>query len=135
MKEKGEFVPCGTEDVLTTALQTPEHSGRVRGVGGFVTPTAFFNLPKAKKTKITKAELLEELERNRREMAELKALISASNSHSPMFSDKSSCQPVKEGAVVKPPSAKQLLVNDDEDCVACEPPPSSGQKVKFLLIE
>ncbi|XP_074367777.1 uncharacterized protein LOC141708178 isoform X1 [Apium graveolens] len=116
MKEKGEFIPHGTEDVLTTALQTPEHAGRVRGVGGFVTPTTFFNLPKAKKTKITKAELLDQLERNQGEMAELKALVNASNGHSPIFSDKSSYQvPVnKEGAAdkrnvgvaVKPLSAK-----------------------------
>ncbi|XP_074355827.1 uncharacterized protein LOC141695484 [Apium graveolens] len=137
MKEKGEFVPHGTEDVLTTALQTPEHAGRVRGVGGFVTPTAFFNFPKAKKTKITKAELLDQLERNQREMAELKALVNASNGHSPMFSDKSSYQvPVnKEGAAdkrnvgvaVKPLSAKQLLVND-EDFVGFDPSPPSGKK-------
>ncbi|XP_074346995.1 uncharacterized protein LOC141685814 [Apium graveolens] len=137
MKEKGKFVPHGTEDVLTTALQTPEHAGRVRGVGGFVTPTAFFNLPKAKKTKITKAELLDQLERNQREMAELKALVNASNGHSPMFSDKSSYQvPVnKEGAAdkrnvgvaVKPLSAKQLLVND-EDFVGFDPSPPSGKK-------
>ncbi|XP_074365007.1 uncharacterized protein LOC141706073 [Apium graveolens] len=122
------------QKMLTTALQTPEHAGRVRGVGGFVTPTAFFNFPKAKKTQITKAELLE---RNQREMAELKALVNASNDHSPMFSDKSSYQvPVnKEGATnkrnvgvaVKPLSAKQLLVND-EDFVGFDPSPPSGKK-------
>ncbi|KAL6199643.1 hypothetical protein ACLB2K_029426 [Fragaria x ananassa] len=36
----------GHVDVLTTALGTPEYSGRVRGVGGFVKPEAYFHLPK-----------------------------------------------------------------------------------------
>ncbi|KAL6213052.1 hypothetical protein ACLB2K_012500 [Fragaria x ananassa] len=36
----------GPVDVLTTALGTPEYSGRVRGVGGFVKPEAYFHLPK-----------------------------------------------------------------------------------------
>ncbi|XP_074342737.1 uncharacterized protein LOC141680400 [Apium graveolens] len=70
-------------------------------------------------------------------MAELKALVNASSGHSPMFSDKSSYQvPVnKEGAAdkrnvgvaVKPLSAKQLLVND-EDFVGFDPSPPSGKK-------
>ncbi|KAK1401439.1 putative Ulp1 protease family catalytic domain-containing protein [Heracleum sosnowskyi] len=131
-KDNGEFKPSGTDDVLTTALQTPEHSGRVQGVGGYVTPIVFFNLPKQKKCRITKAELLardqqlvEELERTRREMAELKALFNASNIYSPM-SEKSSYLPVQEEAQVKPPSAKELIVNDD--CVAFDDPPPTDKK-------
>lgn len=60
---------------MSAVLQTPEHSGRVRGVGGFVTPTAYFNLPKGKRVRITKAELLardrvmaEEMEKSKLEM-------------------------------------------------------------------
>lgn len=34
------------DDILTQALETPEHSGRVRGIGGQVTPTVYFNLSK-----------------------------------------------------------------------------------------
>ncbi|KAL6535035.1 hypothetical protein OROMI_026409 [Orobanche minor] len=89
---KGEFSPCGSEDVLTKALESPEHSGRVRGVGSFVTPSLFFNLPNGKGCRITKAELMArdrvrdaemekakqemtaELERTRKEMTELKAM-------------------------------------------------------------
>lgn len=63
-------------DVLVTVLQTIEHSGRVRGVGGFVTPILFFNIPKEKRTRITKAELLardrerdEGMERMKKEFA------------------------------------------------------------------
>ena len=95
--------------MLTTALQTPEHSGRVRGVGGFVSPSIFFNLPNGKRSRITKAELLardrerdaelekakqemaNEMEKTRQELAELKALLSKANISSPMVSDKASC--------------------------------------------
>ena len=35
----------GTNDVLTLALGTPEHRGRVRGMGAGVTPTACFHTP------------------------------------------------------------------------------------------
>lgn len=42
----GSLVTEGTSDVLTLALGTPEHPGRVRGKGHGVTPTTFFNLTK-----------------------------------------------------------------------------------------
>lgn len=42
----GEVSTCGTDDVLTKALGNPEHHGRVRGVGGHVKPSTYFNLPK-----------------------------------------------------------------------------------------
>lgn len=35
----------GSNDVLTMALKKPEKTGRVRGVGGFITPTAYFHTP------------------------------------------------------------------------------------------
>ncbi|BFG41041.1 hypothetical protein CerSpe_273150 [Prunus speciosa] len=37
--------------MLTLALGTPEHGGRVRGAGAGVTPTQFFNLPKQQRVK------------------------------------------------------------------------------------
>ena len=122
--------------MLTTALGTPEHSGRVRGVGGYVTPKMFFNLPKEKKSGITKSELLardrvmaEELEKTRREMAELKALFNASNLNSPNLSDKASCQPLGGAeAKCKPTAAKEILVNE-KDCVAYDTPPPPAKKV------
>ncbi|XP_061988645.1 uncharacterized protein LOC133712759 [Rosa rugosa] len=43
---EGEINPEGTDDVLTLALGNPEYPGRVRGVGGFVKPSAYFHLPK-----------------------------------------------------------------------------------------
>ena len=54
--------------MLNKALETPEHSGRVRGVGSFVTPSMFFNLPTGKRCIITKDELLS---RDRERDAEL----------------------------------------------------------------
>ncbi|XP_040374653.1 uncharacterized protein LOC121052830 [Rosa chinensis] len=43
---EGEINPEGTDDVLTLVLGNPEYPGRVRGVGGFVKPSAYFHLPK-----------------------------------------------------------------------------------------
>ncbi|PQM39875.1 uncharacterized protein Pyn_10230 [Prunus yedoensis var. nudiflora] len=37
----------GDQDILTQSLGTPEHCGRVRGVGKFVTPTNYFHTPQA----------------------------------------------------------------------------------------
>lgn len=44
--EAGIIEENGPTDILTMALGTPEYPGRVRGVGGFVKPEAYFNLPK-----------------------------------------------------------------------------------------
>ncbi|KAH6787677.1 hypothetical protein C2S52_007229 [Perilla frutescens var. hirtella] len=46
-QQKKEGVFCSqhpTQDILTQALETPEHCGRVRAVGGNITPTIYFNL-------------------------------------------------------------------------------------------
>ena len=36
---------------MTQALGTPEYGGRVRGVGGFITPTVYFHTAKPRKSK------------------------------------------------------------------------------------
>lgn len=131
--------------MLTKALKTPEHSGRVRGVGSLVAPTVFFNIPAGKRCRITKAELLArdrerdaeyekskqemaaELERTRQEMAELKAML-GSNNPSPRLSEHASCAPnVASPSVVK--HLEPLMVPDDDDCVPVIPIPSEN-KVK-----
>ena len=119
--------------MLTLALETPEHSGRVRGVRGFVTPKLFFNLPRQERNRVSKADLSDELERQRKEIAELKAMIHASNIGSPI-SSKSSCQPVVEEEkqvaepTKKPDAAKELGLNDDDDFVAIIDPPPPAKK-------
>ncbi|CAL2277717.1 unnamed protein product [Prunus armeniaca] len=51
LKEKEEVLitVSGYNDVLAMALGTLEHAGRVRGVGGFVKPSSFFNVPRKKR--------------------------------------------------------------------------------------
>ncbi|KAL6494185.1 hypothetical protein OROGR_030985 [Orobanche gracilis] len=48
-EEDGSY--CGPYDALTKALGNPEHRGRVRGVGGHVTPSTYFHQPKPTKRK------------------------------------------------------------------------------------
>ena len=142
-KKMGELEMSGSWDVLSLALETPEHTGRVRGVGGSVTPKAFFNLPKTR-NRVTKAELMardqqrdEEMEKTKKELAELRALITANTLHSPNLSDKGSFQAQVEGEglgmKMKPAAAKELVVDEGEDCVAIDPPPPSEKKVKQTL--
>lgn len=124
-KEKGEIQFSGAEDVLTTALESLEHSGRVRAVGGYITPKQFFNLPREKKVRITKEELMardrqrdEKTQALEAEIAKLKALISSGmNHHSPMQSEKASFQPENNQP------AAIVLEFDDEDCVPTDAPP------------
>ncbi|KAA0054847.1 putative serine/threonine-protein kinase nek2 [Cucumis melo var. makuwa] len=53
-----------SNDVLTQALGTKEHNGRVRGVGGYVTPTTYFH--SVKKTSKDETKILVENEELRR---------------------------------------------------------------------
>ncbi|XP_026385291.1 uncharacterized protein LOC113280890 isoform X3 [Papaver somniferum] len=50
--DNGSLVCDGNIDVLTMALGTPEHSGRVRGGGKFVSQSTFFRKPKRQGHKI-----------------------------------------------------------------------------------
>lgn len=155
-KQKGEFCPSGSHDVLTTALETPEQSGRVRAVGSFVTPKIYFNLPRERKLQITKSELLardrrksEELEKAKHdlmttkqemisEIEKLKAMINnaaGTRHHSPLLSDKASFDPLGDQLEkLKPTCAKGFVFDDVDDCIALDnPPPPPGKKVKIIL--
>lgn len=77
-KRNGELKVSGSDDVLTKALKTSEHSGRVRGVRGYVNPSTYFNIPKGKGERVTKATLLardlvrdRELEETKKKLEEL----------------------------------------------------------------
>ncbi|KAL4026483.1 hypothetical protein IC575_014914 [Cucumis melo] len=62
-----------SNNVLTQSLGTEEHNGRVRGVGGYVTPTTYFH--SVKKTSKDEANILVENEELRRRVSELEAQI------------------------------------------------------------
>lgn len=51
-EHKGDLTIGGAIDVLTLALGTPEHNGRVQGVGGYVQPNQYFNLPRRRKESV-----------------------------------------------------------------------------------
>ena len=140
--------------MLTTALETPEHSGRVRAVGGYISPKAYFNLPRQRR--ITKDELLardkqrsEELQKTKEELmgeiAKLKAMIAAGASNPSPISAKSCNFIVGEEAAiaVKNKIAKELVLEDAQKEIAAkkeitaekevmdvDPPPPSNKMVK-----
>ncbi|KAA0055505.1 putative serine/threonine-protein kinase nek2 [Cucumis melo var. makuwa] len=78
-------------DVLTQALGTKEHNGRVRGVGGYVTPTTYFH--SVKKTSKGEANILVENEDLRRRVSELEAQI-RSNLSTPLSAHGSCSRPI-----------------------------------------
>lgn len=71
-KKNGELKTSGSDDVLTKVLKTPEHSGRVRGVGGYVNPSTYFNIPRAKPERVSRATLLARDRERDRELEETK---------------------------------------------------------------
>ena len=58
-KEEGLITVSGYHDVLAMALGTPEHARKVRGEGGFVKPSVFFNVPRKKMECVSKGMLKE----------------------------------------------------------------------------
>lgn len=69
-KNKGELKIEGSKDILTMALETPEHSGRVRAVGGNVNPSTYFNIPRKARDTISKNELLAILKKENQDLLE-----------------------------------------------------------------
>ncbi|KAL0540274.1 hypothetical protein IC582_024508 [Cucumis melo] len=80
-----------SNDVLTQALGTKEHNGRVRGVGGYITPTTYFH--SVKKTSKDEANILVENEELRRRVSELEAQI-CSNLSTPLSAHGSCSRPI-----------------------------------------
>lgn len=67
------------------------------------------------------------------EIAQLKAMITSGGSfHSPILSDKASFDPDKEFKV-KPPFGKGLVLQNDDDCVPLNAPPSRPQPPPKLV--
>ncbi|KAL0554376.1 hypothetical protein IC582_008295 [Cucumis melo] len=80
-----------SNDVLTQALGTKEHNGRVHGVGGYVTPTTYFH--SVKKTSKYEVNILVENEELRRRVSELEAQI-RSNLSTPLSAHGSCSRPI-----------------------------------------
>ncbi|XP_042430599.1 uncharacterized protein LOC122017137 isoform X2 [Zingiber officinale] len=59
------------EDILTKALNSREHGGRVRVVGGHITPTLFFNVSRWKTDDLNREIMIEQ----KRELVEARKLI------------------------------------------------------------
>lgn len=67
----GTLSTQGTNDILTMALCTPEHNGRVRAVGAGVTPSVFFHLTRrGSKKHINELESSLLMEQEKRKMEE-----------------------------------------------------------------
>ncbi|KAL4038656.1 hypothetical protein IC575_002279 [Cucumis melo] len=80
-----------SNDMLTQALGTKKHNGRVRGVGGYVTSTTYFH--SVKKTSKDEENTLIENEELRRRVSELKAQI-RSNLSTPLSAHGSCSRPI-----------------------------------------
>ncbi|KAH6777141.1 hypothetical protein C2S51_008453 [Perilla frutescens var. frutescens] len=104
-KEDGVFKSKGpTEDLLTTALETPEHYGRVRDVGAYVHPDAYFKYPKEKKRSQYDVKILELESAKKRifdRLGKLEATVSAKDK---FYEEKGSC------------TAKNQDTGDDDEC-------------------
>ncbi|XP_073123545.1 uncharacterized protein [Henckelia pumila] len=73
-KREGTLNMMGTkEDILTKALESYEHSGRVRAVGGHITPTLYFNVGRIRKSVDIDRDLIIE---QKKELLETRKLIS-----------------------------------------------------------
>ncbi|KAL0551925.1 hypothetical protein IC582_011018 [Cucumis melo] len=80
-----------SNDVLTQALGTKEHNGRVRGVGAYVTLTTYFH--SIKKTSKDEVNILVENEELHRRVSELEAQI-RSNLSTPLSAHGSCSRPI-----------------------------------------
>lgn len=70
----------GSNDVLTMALGTPEHCGRVRGEGKHVTPMAYFKIPK-RGTKKYNEKLLAQLHESQERVRILEQIVKDKEAH------------------------------------------------------
>ncbi|KAA0033996.1 CACTA en-spm transposon protein [Cucumis melo var. makuwa] len=115
-----------SNDVLTQALGTKEHNGRVCGVGGYIAPTTYFH--SVKKTSKDEVNILVENEELRRRVSELEAQV-RSNLSTPLSAHGSCSRPIIVGRLEgegfnKMPTEKE---------VACESTSTLPLALKSIL--
>ncbi|KAL0536443.1 hypothetical protein IC582_025392 [Cucumis melo] len=91
-------------DALTQALGTPEYGGRVRGVGGFITPTVYLHQAKPRKSnKVdTTQQIIDENEALRKRIRELEQKVQSipASEHGSCSKSKVQEKEVKEEEVI-----------------------------------
>ncbi|XP_031739205.1 uncharacterized protein LOC116402905 [Cucumis sativus] len=135
-----------SNDVLTQALGTKEHHGRVRGVGGYVTPTNYFH--SVKKTSKREDEIILENKELRRRVSELEAHIHSNLSRplsghgscsKPNILEESDSMKIIKGKSklmdkIEGKEVEEINVNDDKVELdifkVCD---RSSNKLKFLI--
>ncbi|XP_073034989.1 uncharacterized protein [Primulina eburnea] len=94
-KREGKLKIEGAKDgILTKALETEEHAGRVRGIGGHITPTIYFNGGRNWKGSEHKRELMEAKKKISEQDARIKkleAIMYKSGACDMSIDDKGSC--------------------------------------------
>ncbi|KAL0560430.1 hypothetical protein IC582_000835 [Cucumis melo] len=102
-------------DALTQALGTPEYGGRVRGVGGFITPTVYFHQAKPRKSKKvdTTQQIIDENEALRKRIRELEQKVQSipTSEHGSCSKSKVQEKEVKEEEVIATMSMTKNEVN------------------------
>ncbi|KAA0059875.1 uncharacterized protein E6C27_scaffold108G001630 [Cucumis melo var. makuwa] len=113
-------------DALTQALGTPEYGGRVRGVGGFITPTVYFHQAKPRKSnKVdTTQQIIDENEALRKRVRELKQKV-----QSIPTSEHGSCSKSK---VQKKEKVLENVVKEKKGIATSVPPVSLTSKKKVV---
>ncbi|XP_073283460.1 uncharacterized protein [Primulina huaijiensis] len=120
-------------DVLTTALGSLEHYGRVRDVGGFVKPQVFFKTPRKKRESVPKAmveNLKEQLEETKSLKVELEKLKAQLASVMPIINDRTS----ETAASNKYSDMKDPKLSDDvEEVYECDTSNMKGKKCHLTV--
>ncbi|KAL0556296.1 hypothetical protein IC582_004808 [Cucumis melo] len=102
-------------DALTQALGTPEYGRRVRGVGGFITPTVYFHQAKPRKSKKvdTTQQIIDENEALRKRIRELEQKVQSipTSKHGSCSKSKVQEKEVKEEEVIATTSMTKNEVN------------------------
>lgn len=107
------------EDLLTCALESREHSGRVRAIGSYVTPTEFFKYTRQDRQHAKQQKEVELVEA-KKEIKEQKSMIDElflriANLEANMSKGKDSALEEKGSCSVKLSKLSKCQLKDDED--------------------